>query len=155
MHSGQRPRSPVPEKSLTSSISSASKCRVDGMQDPSKRHELDRTTVRSLVCALCDLRQPVSATCAGCGVEFGAYSCLKCCFFDDDLEKQQFHCEACGICRVGGASNFFHCNTCGCCYANSLQVAPAILCFVSANANVTTGLFTQRHLSSIAINTDP
>lgn len=92
------------------------------MQDPSKRHELDRTTVRSLVCALCDLRQPVASLCAGCGCEFGAYSCLKCCFFDDDLHKQQFHCEACGICRVGGASNFFHCNTCGCCYANSLQV---------------------------------
>ncbi|KAK9916092.1 hypothetical protein WJX75_008499 [Coccomyxa subellipsoidea] len=89
--------------------------------DPSKRHELDRTTVRSLVCALCDLRQPVASVCAGCGCDFGAYSCLKCCFFDDDLQKQQFHCEACGICRVGGASNFFHCDTCGCCYANSLQ----------------------------------
>lgn len=92
------------------------------IQDPSKRHELDRTTVRSLVCALCDLQQPVASVCAGCGCEFGAYACLKCCFFDDDLQKQQFHCEACGICRVGGASNFFHCHTCGCCYANSLRV---------------------------------
>lgn len=113
----------------------------DGMQDPSKRHELDRTTVRSLVCALCDLRQPVAATCVGCGVEFGAYSCLKCCFFDDDLEKQQFHCEACGICRVGGAPNFFHCNTCGCCYANSLQVPPASHCCVSTNVKVATWLY--------------
>ena len=37
------------------------------------------------------------------------------------LQKQQFHCTACGICRVGGADNFFHCATCGCCYARSLQ----------------------------------
>ena len=92
------------------------------MQDPSKRHELDRTSVRELVCALCALRQPVAAACAGCGAGFGAYACLACCFFDDDLTKQQFHCAACGICRVGGADNFFHCGTCGCCYASSLQV---------------------------------
>lgn len=92
------------------------------LQDPSKRHELDRTTVRELVCALCDLRQPVASMCTGCGIEFGAYCCLKCCFFDDDLKKLQFHCKSCGICRVGGADNFFHCDTCGCCYAKSLEV---------------------------------
>ena len=55
-------------------------------QDPSKRHELDRTSVRELVCALCTLRQPVAAACSGCGVSFGAYACLACCFFDDDLK---------------------------------------------------------------------
>ena len=78
--------------------------------------------MRELVCALCALRQPVAAACSGCGVAFGAYACLTCRFFDDDLQKRQFHCAACGICRVGGAENFFHCATCGCCYARSLQV---------------------------------
>ena len=92
------------------------------MQDSNKRHELDRTRVREVVCALCELRQPVGLTCIGCGVAFGAYACLKCCFFEDDTSKQQFHCAACGICRVGGVDNFFHCHTCGCCYATSLQV---------------------------------
>lgn len=48
--------------------------------------------------------------------------CLECSFFDDDLDKKQFHCSACGICRVGGRNKFFHCDTCGCCYAKSLQV---------------------------------
>lgn len=95
---------------------------VAATQDASKRHELDRTKVREVVCALCDLRQPVGETCVGCGVQFGAYTCLKCCFFEDDISKQQFHCAACGICRVGGRQNFFHCHTCGCCYATSLQV---------------------------------
>ncbi|CAK0772451.1 hypothetical protein CVIRNUC_003964 [Coccomyxa viridis] len=89
--------------------------------DSNKRHELDRTRVREVVCALCELRQPVGLTCIGCGVAFGAYACLKCCFFEDDTSKQQFHCTACGICRVGGVHNFFHCHTCGCCYATSLQ----------------------------------
>ena len=68
------------------------------MQDPSKRHELDRTSVRELLCALCELRQPVAAACSGCGVSFGAYACLACCFFDDDLKVQSkplssWHCS--------------------------------------------------------------
>jgi RING finger/CHY zinc finger protein 1 len=28
---------------------------------------------------------------------------------DDDISKEQFHCDLCGICRVGGRQNFFHC----------------------------------------------
>lgn len=48
-------------------------------------------------------------------------SCLECRFFDDDTSKQQFHCEKCGICRVGGRENFFHCDRCGCCYNASLK----------------------------------
>jgi len=28
---------------------------------------------------------------------------------DDDVNKRQFHCDACGICRVGGRENYFHC----------------------------------------------
>lgn len=91
------------------------------LQDPSKRHELERTAVRELVCALCDTRQPAATSCASCGAAFGAYACLRCAFFDDDVRKRQFHCDACGICRVGGADNFFHCGTCGCCYAASLR----------------------------------
>ncbi|KAK9827252.1 hypothetical protein WJX81_003160 [Elliptochloris bilobata] len=89
--------------------------------DPAKRHELDRAAVRELECALCGLRQATGPACVGCGAAFGAYACLRCCFFDDDLRKQQFHCDACGICRVGGRANFFHCATCGCCYAATLE----------------------------------
>ena len=77
--------------------------------------------MRELECALCGLRQDTALSCAGCGVAFGAYACLRCRFFDDDLRKQQFHCDACGICRVGGRANFFHCATCGCCYAATLE----------------------------------
>lgn len=77
-----------------------------------------------VVCAVCDERQPVAERCAACGVQFGAYSCNKCNFFDDDTSKEQFHCTDCGICRVGGRENFFHCGTCGCCYGVVLRVIP-------------------------------
>ena len=92
------------------------------VQDSNLRHELDRSQVQEVVCSLCDLRQPVATHCTRCSVEFGAYSCLKCNFFDDDTSKQQFHCDLCGICRVGGAENYFHCYRCGCCYGKSLRV---------------------------------
>ena len=52
---------------------------------------------------------------------FGAYFCAVCNLYDDDLSKHQFHCEECGICRVGGRENFFHCSTCGACYSVELR----------------------------------
>ena len=44
-----------------------------------------------------------------------------CNLYDDDLSKQQFHCDECGICRVGGRDNFFHCTVCGACYSVELR----------------------------------
>ncbi|GAX79413.1 hypothetical protein CEUSTIGMA_g6854.t1 [Chlamydomonas eustigma] len=97
----------------------AIKC--DNEQEPRKKHVLDRKAIREVVCALCSKRQPAAATCNACGVSFGRYSCLQCNFFDDDLSKKQYHCEDCGICRVGGRQHYFHCSTCNCCYAISLR----------------------------------
>ena len=55
------------------------------------------------------------------GERLGAYFCATCNLYDDDESKQQFHCEECGICRVGGRENFFHCKTCGACYSVELR----------------------------------
>ncbi|EFN57272.1 hypothetical protein CHLNCDRAFT_21534, partial [Chlorella variabilis] len=90
-------------------------------EDWQKKHELDRKAIQELVCALCNTRQQVAANCAACGVDFGAYSCLVCRFFDDELGKQPYHCAQCGICRIGGRDNYFHCATCGSCYAMQLK----------------------------------
>ncbi|XP_048494070.1 probable E3 ubiquitin-protein ligase RZFP34 isoform X3 [Beta vulgaris subsp. vulgaris] len=35
--------------------------------------------------------------------------------------KKQYHCDGCGICRIGGRENFFHCYKCGCCYSVVLK----------------------------------
>lgn len=51
-----------------------------------------------------------------------AYFCATCNLFDDaGDEKRVFHCDGCGICRVGGRENFFHCATCCGCYPLSLR----------------------------------
>ncbi|CAK8696970.1 RING finger and CHY zinc finger domain-containing protein 1-like [Clavelina lepadiformis] len=77
-------------------------------------HQLNRHAVEGLVCSSCDCKQPVSNKCISCGISFGNYFCPVCCMFDD-RDKGQFHCDKCGICRVGGRDNFFHCEKCGLC----------------------------------------
>ena len=62
-------------------------------------HKLDRHAVREVECGACGLRQPVSQFCSQCGITFGNYFCRICNFFDDDLSKEPFHCDGCGICR--------------------------------------------------------
>lgn len=59
--------------------------------------------------------------CEKCGIRFGRYTCLICNLFDDD-DKSQYHCESCGICRVGGKDRFFHCVTCNMCLPIQLQI---------------------------------
>ncbi|XP_010321192.1 E3 ubiquitin-protein ligase MIEL1 isoform X1 [Solanum lycopersicum] len=103
------------------------------------RHELVRQDVTQVICSVCDTEQPVARVCTNCGVNMGEYFCEVCKFYDDDtllaitfpkclfwtrplqIDKGQFHCDDCGICRVGGRENFFHCNKCDSCYSVSLR----------------------------------
>lgn len=48
------------------------------------------------------------------------YTCLICNLFDDE-DKDQYHCEGCGICRIGGRNNFFHCEVCNMCLPLQLK----------------------------------
>ncbi|CDJ38348.1 zinc finger (CHY type) protein, putative [Eimeria tenella] len=90
--------------------------------DLSNAHEIDRHAVEEIVCAVCEARQPVSNKCVGCGTVFGAYFCSVCKFWDNLGEKKKvYHCDECGICRLGGRENYFHCPTCGSCYPMQLQ----------------------------------
>lgn len=80
-------------------------------------HEMDRHAVKEVVCNDCNCRQPVSQTCSNesCGIQFAAYFCAVCNFFDDRIERNYYHCDKCGICRVKGDNEFIHCDTCGTC----------------------------------------
>jgi len=92
-------------------------CRV--CHDEEESHSLDRKLVQELECSKCNARSPIRSDCGECGLTFGdAYFCLICRLFDH-VDKGQFHCEECGICRVGGQSNYQHCVTCGLCMPTS------------------------------------
>ena len=81
-------------------------------------HEMDRHAVKEVMCAACNNRQPVSQTCFKCGIQFAAYFCAMCNFFDDRIERNYYHCDKCGICRVKGDGEYVHCDKCGTCVAS-------------------------------------
>ena len=84
----------------------------------SEAHEMDRHAVKEVVCNECNNRQPVSQTCSneGCGTQFAAYFCAVCNFFDDRIERNYYHCDKCGICRVkGDIGDYVHCDVCRTC----------------------------------------
>ena len=86
----------------------------------SEAHEMDRHAVKEVVCAACNEQQTVSNTCCNnnCGIQFAAYFCAVCNFFDDRIERNYYHCDKCGICRVKGDKDFVHCDKCGTCVAS-------------------------------------
>ncbi|KAK4790670.1 hypothetical protein SAY86_017974 [Trapa natans] len=94
---------------------------TSSLSNPKHHHELVRHNVSQVICAVCDTEQEVMQVCSNCGVKMGEYFCSICKFYDDDTGKNQFHCDECGICRVGGRENFFHCPKCGSCYTISLR----------------------------------
>ncbi|ERN16907.1 hypothetical protein AMTRI_Chr02g264560 [Amborella trichopoda] len=91
------------------------------VSSPSERHDLCRHDVRQVICLICDTEQEVSPICTNCGIKMGEYFCAVCKFYDDDTSKGQFHCDECGICRVGGREEYFHCKKCGSCYSVKLR----------------------------------
>ncbi|KAL5282066.1 RCHY1 family protein [Megaselia abdita] len=95
------------------------KCRY--CHDENENHHFDRKTLNELICTECDTRQKVQEKCEYCGTQFGKYTCLNCNLFDD-TDKKQYHCEDCGICRIGGRQNFFHCAVCNMCLPIQLQI---------------------------------
>ncbi|XP_058057244.1 RING finger and CHY zinc finger domain-containing protein 1 [Anopheles bellator] len=88
--------------------------------DENETHFFNRKTVTELICTECNTRQRVQAECEKCGVRFGRYTCLVCNLFDDE-DRNQYHCDGCGICRVGGRGRFFHCEVCNMCLPLQLK----------------------------------
>uniref|UniRef100_A0A1D1Y8T3 RING finger and CHY zinc finger domain-containing protein 1 n=1 Tax=Anthurium amnicola TaxID=1678845 RepID=A0A1D1Y8T3_9ARAE len=96
-------------------------CRHCHNESVADRHELRRQDIQWVICLVCDTEQPPAQVCTNCGVNMGEYFCHICKFYDDDTKKMQYHCNDCGICRVGGQENFFHCQKCGACYSIELR----------------------------------
>ncbi|XP_054847396.1 RING finger and CHY zinc finger domain-containing protein 1 isoform X1 [Eublepharis macularius] len=92
-------------------------CRL--CHDEGEEHRLDRFGVRQVQCARCGRLQQAQQNCEDCHNVFGEYYCSICHLFDTD--KKQYHCEKCGICRIGPKEEFFHCSKCNLCLALTLQ----------------------------------
>ena len=96
-------------------------CRL--CHDEVESHEIERKKIAEVECLIClNGRQPAGASCRSCDVQFAEYFCSICKLWDDEGGKKNiYHCDGCGICRIGPQAEFFHCVTCCACYPLSLK----------------------------------
>jgi len=107
-----------------SKIYSCRLCHDDEMNDfnvPIKdQHCIDRFKIQKIICTNCDLEQDVSKNCINCNTCFGMYFCKICRLFDD-IERDQYHCDKCGFCRIGNKNGVYHCNSCNICMSMNFK----------------------------------
>ena len=79
--------------------------------DEAEDHSLNRRATKNMLCMLCGHAQAASGECQRCGEPSARYYCDVCKLWDDDPQKSIYHCDDCGICRVGQGlgKDFFHC----------------------------------------------
>jgi RING finger/CHY zinc finger protein 1 len=81
--------------------------------------EMARNAVQVVKCMKCQHEQQLTESnfrnCENCGVEFAKYACFKCKLYNNDPAAQIYHCDECGICRVGSREKYTHCSACGTC----------------------------------------
>ena len=79
--------------------------------DAVEDHALPRRDTKHMLCMLCGCAQKASDTCIGCGESAAYYFCGVCKLWNDDPNKSIYHCNDCGLCRVGQGlgKDFFHC----------------------------------------------
>ncbi|KAF7186379.1 putative RING finger protein C2F3.16 [Pseudocercospora fuligena] len=88
-------------------------------------HSLNRKKTQNMLCMLCQTPQPAAETCMNCGEYAAWYYCSKCKLWDNDTNKRIYHCDDCGICRVGEGlgKDFVHCKRCNVCISISTSAA--------------------------------
>lgn len=79
--------------------------------DDAEDHSLKRRETKNMLCMLCGCAQPAGEECGECGEQMARYFCNVCKLWDDACEKSIYHCNDCGICRVGQGlgKDFYHC----------------------------------------------
>lgn len=81
---------------------------------------MDRFAISVIVCRGCKRKQCSKTNeCESCHTSFAEYHCAECNLWMS-MDKEPFHCEQCGICRVGGRKNYRHCDTCCMCVSASV-----------------------------------
>ena len=80
-------------------------------------HNLRRKLTRNMLCMLCQTPQPAAETCISCGEYAAYYYCPRCKLWDNDSNKSIYHCDDCGICRLGEGlgKDYVHCKKCNVC----------------------------------------
>ncbi|PGH03848.1 hypothetical protein GX51_03836 [Blastomyces parvus] len=91
--------------------------------DQEEDHVLIRRSTQNMLCMVCSTPQPAAQWCKSCGVQAACYYCSVCKLWDNDSQKSIYHCNDCGICRIGQGigKDYYHCKTCSVCIPISIQ----------------------------------
>jgi len=122
------------------------KAKNEEERDPKKAHTMDRHAVTTIKCMSCNTEQPAAQICLFCSAILGAYWCPVCVFLDDE-DKGQYHCDACGICRIGGVENHRHCDRCGICVKKASLENESHSCIANAATGDCTVCLESLHAS--------
>lgn len=97
----------------------------DQSNDLPFQHSLNRKKTQNMLCMLCQTPQPAAEVCTNCGEYAAWYYCPKCKLWDNDSNKRIYHCDDCGICRVGEGlgKDYVHCKRCNVCISISTSAA--------------------------------
>ncbi|KAI5928272.1 hypothetical protein F4810DRAFT_647702 [Camillea tinctor] len=92
--------------------------------DKVEDHNLVRQETKNMLCMFCGTAQRAGETCVACGESAARYYCGICKLWNDDPDKPCYHCNDCGICRIGRGigKDFFHCQKCCACIAISMEL---------------------------------
>lgn len=84
-------------------------CRL--CHDAKEDHVLPRKQTKNMLCMFCGTAQKASSQCTHCEARSANYYCDVCHLWEDDPNRSIYHCNDCGICRVGRGlgKDFFHC----------------------------------------------
>lgn len=93
-----------------------------GLYDPCMRCHRERNICKrpileKITCNKCSLEQEPSPQCKRCSILFGNFYCNICSIWTERTDI--YHCNDCGICRVGPREVTFHCFDCGTCFHKS------------------------------------
>lgn len=90
-------------------------CRL--CHDENEDHEMNRYQIANMKCLKCFAVQTPSQFCKYCFTEMASYYCDICKFWNNDKEKDIYHCDYCNICRIGLGlgKDKFHCDKCNLC----------------------------------------
>ena len=104
--------------------------------DEEENHQADRFNIDYVKCNFCDVFQKKSSCCTNPDCyqykKQHNYYCSKCNIWKNDIDynlsfidsilldkinkfKEFYHCDKCGICRVGNSEDYKHCDSCNLC----------------------------------------
>lgn len=86
-------------------------------------HTIIRSETKTMLCMHCQTIQEAAQNCSACKARMAVYYCDACKLWDDDPKKHIYHCDDCGICRIGQGlgRDYFHCKRCNVCMNIQLQ----------------------------------